>query len=105
MPSCPKCASIHLLPVTARQLVPPGVLPPTRKHTFAWAFLAFVFALGVVLLENGSRGVEAVLMMLAIGGSAAAQRAHMYNVRDLPQRENEYRRAMVCSRCGEVVSP
>ena len=103
MPSCPKCASINLQPVNGQRVVPPGALPPAPRHTVAWAIVAFVFALAVILVEGESRGVETVLLMLAIGGTAAAQRAHVYNVRDLPVRESEYRRKMFCARCGEVL--
>jgi len=103
MSSCPKCASINLRPVTGQRVVPPGAQPPAPKHTVLWAIVAFVFALTVIVVDGESRGVETVLLMLAIGGIAAAQRAHVYNVRDLPVRENEYRRKMFCARCGEVL--
>ena len=103
MPSCPKCASINLRPVNGQRVVPPGARPPSPKHTIVWTMAAFVFALAVILIEGESRGVETVLLMLAIGASAAAQRAYAYNVRDLPVRESEYRRKMFCARCGEVL--
>ena len=103
MPSCPKCASIHLLPVNGQRVMPPGALPPSRKHTIAWALVAFVFALAAILIENESRGFEAVLLIVTIGGTAAAQRAHLYNVRELPVRRHEYQKKMICARCGEVL--
>jgi hypothetical protein len=103
MSSCPKCASINLQPVNGQRVVPPGAHPPSRKHTLLWAIVALVFALTVIVIDGESRGVETVLLMLAIGGTAAAQRAHVYNVRDLPVRESEHRRKMFCARCGEVL--
>ena len=102
MPSCPKCASTNLRPVNGQRVVPPGAQPPTPKHTVLWAIVAVIFALTVILVEGESRGIETVLLTLTIAGSVAAQRAHAYNVRDLPTRESEYRRTMFCARCGEV---
>ena len=102
MPSCPKCASINLRPVNGQRVVPPGALPPAPRHTVAWAIVEFVFAFAVILVEEESRGVETVLLMLAMGGTAAAQRAHGYNVRDLPVRESEYRRKLICAQCGQL---
>ena len=82
--------------------MPPGALPPARKHTMAWALVGLVFALAIILIENEGRGVESVLLILAIGGAAAAHRAHVYNVRELPLRETEYQNKLICARCGEV---
>src|SRR5688500_15018012 len=103
MPSCPKCASINLQPVSGQRVVPPGAQPPAPKHTVLWAVVGFIFALTVILVEEESRGLETVLLMLAIGGTAAAQRAHVYNVRDLPVRESQYRLQLICTRCGELL--
>ena len=101
--SCPKCASRDLEPLAGLQSdLRPGVGPPKRRLTEAWALLTAVLTLASIREAGAAREGAIAFLALTCCAALLAWSAHHFNSRELPRLMRDWSQKLVCRKCGNV---
>jgi hypothetical protein len=102
--SCPKCASRSgsMLEEAYRTGSSKRASPPEKREVKGWLFLGLGAALALVALQPGSAWIGDSFAAIAIAAAVVGSLASLFNLRRLPSLLDDWRKSVMCSRCGHV---